>query len=425
MSVSLWKNRDFAWFVSGQTVSQFGTAMTTFVIPWLFLQRTGSAVQTGLAFAASFVPYILMSLPAGVWADRRDRKTLMILADCGRLLLLLTIPVTHAIGGSTPIALLYGVQAGVGGLSAVFDAAYGAAIPNLVAYPQLQEANNTLQTGRSLSRILGPIVGGMTMAWIGSADALLVDSVTYVVSLITLRVIGRSLTEVHARAVRQSFRRDVQLGIGTVWRLQPVRYLMFLAGLVNLVGPGMDVALLYRINHELHLGSRWSAVIMAGLSGGMLLGSLLNRRLAHRIPMNKLLVASSLLQVGPPLVLALTQSPLILALTQVFVGMLLVVMNVQSVSLRQMLIPDNLRGRCTSVFRMVAWFSIPAGDALAGVINQAEGTAVYFIIADFVLLGVAILAVRVRLEWVGGKQEPSASPQSGGKLGSTTALGNE
>lgn len=67
---SIWQNRDFVSLLVGRTVSQLGTAVTTFVIPWMLLEVTGSATQTGIAFAIGFVPYILVSLPAGVWADR-------------------------------------------------------------------------------------------------------------------------------------------------------------------------------------------------------------------------------------------------------------------------------------------------------------------------------------------------------------------
>jgi MFS family permease len=69
MAQPLRKNRDFIVLVAGRTISQFGTAMTTFVIPWLFLQITGSGTKTGIAFAIGFIPYIIVSLPAGVWAD--------------------------------------------------------------------------------------------------------------------------------------------------------------------------------------------------------------------------------------------------------------------------------------------------------------------------------------------------------------------
>ncbi|MCL6600440.1 MAG: MFS transporter, partial [Alicyclobacillus macrosporangiidus] len=119
---SVWKNRDFRWLITGQTVSELGSAVSGFTLPWLMLQMTGSALQMGLGFAVGFLPYLLLSLPAGVWADRRDRRRLMMLADAIRMLLIATIPAAYALGMLT-VAQLYLVMAGMSACNAVFDAA--------------------------------------------------------------------------------------------------------------------------------------------------------------------------------------------------------------------------------------------------------------------------------------------------------------
>lgn len=179
MVSSIWKNKDFLWLFTGRTISQLGTSITTFAIPWLLLQLTGSAIQTGIAFAVGFVPYLLLSLPAGVWADQHNRKTMMIIADSGRLILLLSIPLTHLLVGEIPVFLLYAVQAGVSMFSALFDAAYGACLPNIVDRSQLQEGNAALQTGFSMSRIGGPVIAGILISLLGAANTLLFDVASY------------------------------------------------------------------------------------------------------------------------------------------------------------------------------------------------------------------------------------------------------
>jgi len=407
MPASLWKNRDFALLIAGRTISQFGTAMTTFVIPWLFLQMTGSATQTGIAFAVGFIPYIFISLPAGVWADRLNRKTLMILADCGRLLLLLSIPLTHLVTGVTPLYLLYVAQAGVSGLSAIFDSAYGACLPNIVESEQLREANNTLQTSMSLSKIMGPILGGVAVSWIGTANTILVDVFSYIISIVSMFAIVKSFSAPLKKNTTNTFTQDIRDGITTVWGLKPIRYLMVFATLVNFVGPGMDVALLYRIQHELVLRSEWAGIIMTGLSGGMLIGSLVNRWVGRRINIGTWLTISSILQVFPPIFLSFTKNPFAICLIQIFIGILLVAWNVQSVTIRQTLIPNHLLGRSSSVFRLSAWVSIPLGDALAGIISQGHGTEVYFVMAACVLFIVSVLCVSIKLHRAISVMKPS------------------
>ncbi|WP_029421569.1 MFS transporter [Alicyclobacillus macrosporangiidus] len=392
---SMWTNRDFVWFISGRTISQFGTAMTTFAIPWLLLERTGSAAQTGLAFAVGFVPYIVLSLPAGVWADRRDRRRLMQGADAGRLVLLASIPLSQAFLGHPPLLLLYAAQAGVSALSAIFDAAYGACLPNLVPPNHLPAANNALQLGSSLSRTVGPVLAGATAGVMGAANTIGIDVATYGVSILTLLCIRRPFASAPARP-RRGFASEVKEGMAVVWHIRPVRYLCLFATIINLVGPGMDVALLYRVQHELHLPSLWAGWVMTGLGAGMLAGSLAYRLLGGRL--RSWLTASAAGLVVPPLLLAFIRTPVWMVVVQGVIGVLLTVWNVQSVTLRQTLIPDEQRGRCSSVFRLFAWVSIPLGDALAGIVSDRRGTGVYFLWSCAVLGAMAAWTRRMRLD---------------------------
>lgn len=397
------KNRSFILLLSGQTLSQFGTAVTTFAIPWLLLELTGSAVQTGIAFVIGFVPYILLSLPAGVWADKWNRKTLMLAADAGRLALLLSIPITRLLHGHTLLWLLYIAQAGVSACSAVFDAAYGSAIPNLVGKDHLQEANNLLQIGVSISRIGGPIAAGILVPLVGTANTLLLDVATYGISIATVFGILQPFSASRTKPgglneTRQSFLTDLRAGLQAIWQIRAIRYLALLSMLLNLAGPGMDVSLLYRIQHELGLPARWGGIVMTGLGAGMLLGGLVNRWTGRRLMTPQLLTISTALLVLPPFALALATNPDTIVLIQIVIGLLLVVWNVFTVTLRQTLIPDHLRGRCNSIFRLQAWILVPVGDALAGVLSQAFGSSAYFRFAGVVLFIVFVLTTRLKLQ---------------------------
>ncbi|MBO9128523.1 MFS transporter [Bacillus sp. 165] len=401
MTSSVWKNRNFMWLFTGRTISQLGTSITTFSIPWLLLELTNSAAQTGLAFAVGFIPYLLFSLPAGVWADQYNRKTLMIIADSCRMLLLLSIPLIHVFSGDIPILLLYFVQAGTSVFSAIFDASYGACLPNIINRAELQEGNSALQMGFSLSRIGGPIIAGLLISILGAANTISLDVISYVISILTIFFIrasfSASVNKNDESKNETKLHKKVREGLEYVWKIKLLRTLALFSMLVNLVGPGIDIALLFRIKNELHLASNWVGIIMAGLSCGMVVGAITIGRIKKRLSMGFLLAISTIGQVFPAFLLIVSKEPIVILFTQFIVGFLLIAWNIQTVALRQLIVPDHLLGRCTSLFRMIAWITIPLGTTIAGVLSEFFGASFYFLIAGCVLGVVCLIFISSKL----------------------------
>ncbi|MDF9530190.1 MULTISPECIES: MFS transporter [Bacillus cereus group] len=397
MEASIWKNKDFVWLFIGRTCSQLGTSVTTFAIPWLLLELTGSATQTGIAFAIGFVPYLLLSLPAGVWADQYNRKLLMIISDTGRLLLLLSVALTYFIIGDIPIFLLFSIQAGISLFSAVFDAAYGACLPNILDRSMLQEGNSILQTGFSMSRIGGPVVAGFLISIVGAANTILIDVLSYAISIITIFFIHSSFSVSKTNSIKKSMFENIREGIQYVWSIKIIRILALFSMFVNLVGPGMDIALIYRVKNELSLASSWAGIIMAGLSCGMVVGSIVVSRFKNRFGLGTLITISTFGLAIPPFILALTTNPIILLFTQFIVGFMIVSWNIQTTTLRQSIIPDHLLGRSVSIFRLIVWVSVPLGGTAAGIITETWGAPAFFLFAGGVLSLILLISLFTKL----------------------------
>src|ERR671939_1786747 len=83
---------DFWTFWTGQTISNLGSSFTQFALPLLIFKLTGSAINLGLATAATFLPYLLFGLLIGAWVDRVDRKRLMIVTDLARAAVIASVP---------------------------------------------------------------------------------------------------------------------------------------------------------------------------------------------------------------------------------------------------------------------------------------------------------------------------------------------
>ena len=142
--------------------STLGSNASAIVVPLLMLRMTGSASAAGLASGLAVVPYILLSLPVGVWVDRWDRKRVMVCCDAGRAAVALAVALALWLDLLTP-GWLYGVALVQGTLVVFFNLAEVAALPKVVARAQLADAIGQNQAAHSGASIAGPALG--TWRW--------------------------------------------------------------------------------------------------------------------------------------------------------------------------------------------------------------------------------------------------------------------
>lgn len=163
---------------------------------------------------------------------------MMMLADFGKLILLVSLPIGYLFGHFS-VYHLYVIQAGMSALSALFDAAYGACLPSLVSKDQLREANSVLQTGISLSQILGPALGGTMVAAIGAPYTIFVTAGTYLISIFSLVRIRKSFSVIHC--TNQSSKPDmlsqIKEGFLYVWNQKLIRTtgIFLMDGLIRII----------------------------------------------------------------------------------------------------------------------------------------------------------------------------------------------
>jgi MFS family permease len=131
-SGGLWRHRDFMKLWTGQAISEFGSQISQLAIPWVALVTLhASAFEVATLGTVEFLPFVLLTLPAGVLVDRWHRRIVLIVGDLGRAVLLISIPVAYGIGHLT-LAQLYVVGFLVGIHTVFFDVAYQSYLPSLV-----------------------------------------------------------------------------------------------------------------------------------------------------------------------------------------------------------------------------------------------------------------------------------------------------
>src|SRR3954468_9437701 len=147
---TLWRSRDFLILWAGQTVSAYGDQVAAIALPLLAVSTLGATpFQMGVLGAARRLPFLLIALLVGVWADRRRRRPLLIGADLGRGLLFVSLLGAAGLGIlGMPYLYLVGFLLGCCGV--VFDVAYQSFIPSLVGREQLVEANSKVGVTASI-----------------------------------------------------------------------------------------------------------------------------------------------------------------------------------------------------------------------------------------------------------------------------------
>ena len=222
---SLFRKPDFARLWTAATVSLFGTQVTQIAIPFIAAVVLGASPgEVGLLVTVDFLPFLLFTLPAGVWVDRFSRKRILVIADIGRAIMLSSIPIAYALGVLT-IGQLYLVGFINGVFTVFFDVADQSYLPTVLERDELVDGNAKLQISQSAAMILGQPFGGGVIALFTAPIAIAVDALSFVASALLIFTIrrpeasqdataGAAAVEATAAAEPAGWRRDRRGGSG-------------------------------------------------------------------------------------------------------------------------------------------------------------------------------------------------------------------
>lgn len=372
---SLWHHSDFLKMWSGETVSLVGDQFTGLAFPLTaVLILHASAGQMGVLQALGTLPFLILGLVAGVWADRYRRRRLMILSDISRAFLLLSIPVAF-VAGNLSIYLLYFVSFGTGMFTVVFDITYQAYLPSLVEREQLTDANGKLQASAGVASVVGPSLAGGLIQFVAAPLAILFDSFSFVWSAASLSWIRRK-EEPIARASRRPILQEIREGLSIVLRNDKLRSIAACTATSNLSsGVIFAVMILYAVD-VLGMSPFLIGVMFALGSAGSVLAALVAARLASYIRVGWLIVLSSAIFSGGGLLFIPAVPPygsyvLIPAFFLMSFGG--VVYNVNQISYRQALVAVRLQGRLNATMRFIVTGILPIGALIGGSLGQAVG----------------------------------------------------
>jgi MFS family permease len=333
--------------------------------------------QMGLLSAIDSLPAIFFGLFVGVWVDRRRRRPILILADMGRMLLVLVIPLA-ALFGILRIEILYLSAFGTGTLGLLFGVAYQSYLPTLIAHKQLIEGNSKLELSRSGAEIVGPGLAGILTQWFTAPAALVVDALSFGVSAISLALIRAPEPEPEISEKPDPVLRAALDGLRVVATHPTLRALLGCVSTINLFNTLLETVFLLYMTDQLGLEPGVIGLIFASGSIGFMVGALAAERITQRIGLGPAIIVGVLIAAASDFVLPLVSGPvwfmtIILIGSQMSYGLGVTLYGVGQSSLRQSITPNHLRGRMNATFTVMSSLLAPIGALLGGALGETIG----------------------------------------------------
>jgi len=381
----LWRHSDFLKLWSAETVSQFGTQISELALPLAAIDVLhASAFEVAALTTVEFLPFLLVSLPAGVWVDRLPRRPILIAGDLARAGLLASIPLAYFFDALT-IWQLYGVGFSVGIATVFFDIAYQSYLPSLVERGQIIDGNAKLEISRSAAQFGGPGVAGLLIGWLRAPAAILFDAISFLGSALFIFSIRKTEASRADRAPRRKMRTELREGLSYVLRHPYLKNIAACTALFNFFGMLGFAILLVFARRELHLGPLAIGLALTIGNLGAMLAAFTANRISGRLGVGRTIILSSV--IGGPMFLIIPFAPhgnaaLVVIVPALIVGTFTgVIYNITQVSLRQAITPERIQGRMNSVMRFIVWGTIPLGSLTGGALASWIGLRETLIIA--------------------------------------------
>ena len=374
------RNRPFWLFWTGETISLFGTEVTSLLISLLaVVSLDASPLWVGVINASLWLPWVLIGLPTGAWVDQRPPRSVMIASDLAAALALLSIPVAWAFETlSTPQLAL--VTFAIGTTNVFFRAAYPKLVATLVRKDDLAPANSYLSGSESVAQVGGPPLGGALAGLLAPAVGILVDACSYVVSAVFLAS-ARPRTPT-APAVAGTVAASETLGerIATGWRFtfadRFLRYFTLQGAVSNIGLTGFQTLLVLVLVREMGLTGPQAGLAVAVQGLGTLVGALMAPLLGRRLGSAR---ATMLLFCGAgvgacllPLAAPGWRGAAMLAGT-FLIGACVVCANVIRGAWRQSYVPLQLMARTSTAAQTVNFSLMPVAAVGAGWLGERVG----------------------------------------------------
>jgi MFS family permease len=370
----------------GQSISQLGSQISVVVLPLVAaVTLHASPFEVGLLAALETAPYLLIALPAGVLADRADRRQLLILADLGRALALLLVPLAFAVN-MLSLPILFAVALVTGTLSVFFDVAYQSYLPRLVPTEQLVDGNQKLALSDAGAHVAGPALAGIILAAVGAAVAVLMDAISFLISALVVGLSPAAARPQAAPRTRTSLGGSMLGGVRLVLRDRTLRDLAASTATFNLASSAILAVFVVFAIRELAVSPAVFGLLYGLGNIGFVLGAAVVGGITRLLGPGRTVFLSAALGTAATVMMPLAVGEL--AVLMLFAGRFVGAFaascfNVNTYSVRQARTPDDVLGRVNATFKLLDWGTLPVGALMGGTIGTLLGLRAALVFAAF------------------------------------------
>jgi predicted MFS family arabinose efflux permease len=385
LSADFWK----LW--TSSAVTNLGDGITMVAGPLLVASISTNPSAVAGAAVAQQLPWLLFALISGAWADRADRRRLVVSVNLLRAMALAVLAVA-VLTGTVSIPLIYLVFFALGTGETLADTASAAFVPTLVPPPSRPRANTLMYASFNVLNQFAAKPVGAWLFVLAAAVPFGVNALTFALSAALIAAI-RTVPPPTPREPSH-LRTDIAEGIRWLLRHRLLRTLAVTMAVSNLVFcAAFAIFVLYAKQH-LHLTDVGYGVLLLAFAVGGLLGTLVAPALIRRLPPSLLLRAGLLTEVALHATLALTSSSFVAAAMIVIFGIHTTVWGIVVTTIRQRDVPSALYGRITSVYTLVDLTGAALGSMLGGLVATGFGLIATYWAAAGSMAVIAVLAWR-------------------------------
>ncbi|MCF8523898.1 MAG: MFS transporter [Aquiluna sp.] len=386
-----WKRR-VSVFLVGQTVTTFGSMLVQYAILWHLTLTTKSGTVLALAAIFGFLPQAIVSVFAGVWADRINRKVMIIAADLSIALATFGLALLM-LSGVDDFWLIFLVMAVRSFGAGVQTPAISALLPQIVPTEKLMRVNGINSSVQSSLMLLAPIAAAAVYANFSLVGILFIDVVTAIIGVVLLATVAVPTLARAASLDKPSYFADLKEGINYTFTHELVRWVIAIFGIVFLliVAPSNLSPLMLVRNFGTEV---WKLTVLEISFGvGMALGGALMAILASKLDRITTIIATSALFGVLAIVMGFTTNLILFFSLFFLIGLIVPAFSTSAMTLLQETVEPERQGRVFGFVGIVVAVAMPLGMAILGPLADVVSVEIILIATGALTVVIAVVAV--------------------------------